>query len=135
MVGLDTNVLVRYLAEDDAKQAALATHLIDKQLSVTEPGFISVVVLVELCWVLQALYAAQHAEIASTVADLLAAPRFRIEQRDAVQAALRQLEGTKNAKSGFADALIAQVSASEGCTCTVTFDKGAARWAGMTLLA
>jgi predicted nucleic-acid-binding protein len=50
MIGLDTNVLVRYLAQDDVQQSALATHLIEQKLSASLPGFISLVVLVELCW-------------------------------------------------------------------------------------
>jgi len=55
MIGLDTNVLVRYLAQDEPNQAARATRLIEEELSVAEPGFISLVVLVELCWVLKRL--------------------------------------------------------------------------------
>ena len=49
MIGLDTNVLVRYMAQDDPKQSAVATRLIEKELSSAEPGFISLVVLAELC--------------------------------------------------------------------------------------
>lgn len=134
MIGLDTNVLVRYLAQDDAKQAALATRLIEKELSIAVPGFVSLVVLVELCWVLQKLYGATPGELATTVEDLLGTPQFRMERRDVVQAALRQLSGTKTGKAGFADALIAQLADSEGCTRTLTFDKVAARASGMTLL-
>lgn len=134
MIGLDTNVLVRYLAQDDAKQAALATRLVEKQLSVAHPGFISLVVLVELCWVLKKLYSATSDELAATVDDLLSGSQFRIERRDVVQAALRQLKDGKAGKAGFADALIAQLADSEGCTRTLTFDRAAARGAGMTLL-
>ncbi|MDO9482867.1 MAG: type II toxin-antitoxin system VapC family toxin [Polaromonas sp.] len=134
MIGLDTNVLVRYLAQDDAKQAARATRLIEKELSVATPGFISLVVLVELCWVLQKLYSATPVELATTLEDLLGTPQFRIERRDVVQAVLRQLNSAKAGKAGFADVLIAQLAESEGCTRTMTFDKLAVRLSGMTLL-
>jgi len=58
MTGLDTNVLVRYLAQDDARQSAIATRWIEEELSPSQPGFVSLVVLVEVCWVLQRLYSA-----------------------------------------------------------------------------
>lgn len=131
MIGLDTNVLVRYLTQDDTKQAALATKLVEKQLSTARPGFISLVVLVELGWVLKKLYGVTSDEFVATVADLLGTPRFRLERRDVVLAALRRLEG---GKAGFADALIAQLAESEGCARTVTFDRAAARDAAMVLL-
>ena len=57
IIGLDTHVLVCHLAQDEPKQAARATRLIEEKLSVFEPGFISRVVLVELCWVLKRLAA------------------------------------------------------------------------------
>jgi predicted nucleic-acid-binding protein len=135
MIGLDTNVLVRYLAQDDAQQSALATRLIEQDLSASRPGFISLVVLVELCWVLKRLYAATDAELLATVTDVLDAAAFRVEQRGVVQAALAQLGQATKGKAGFADALIATLAIHHGCTQTVTFDRGAAKAAGMTLLA
>lgn len=106
MIGLDTNVLVRYLAQDDAQQSALATRLIEQDLSASRPGFISLVVLVELCWVLKRLYAATDAELLATVTDVLDAAAFRVEQRGVVQAALAQMALATTGKAGFADALI-----------------------------
>ena len=134
MIGLDTNVLVRYLAQDDAKQAAAATRLIEKDLSVGTPGFVSLVVLVELCWVLKRIYAATPEEIGATVDGLLALPQIHVERRDVVQKTLRAAGGTKPAKGGFVDRLIAEISRSEGCSRIMTFDKLAVRDAGMTLL-
>lgn len=135
MIGLDTNVLVRYLAQDEPKQAAAATRLIDKELSVAAPGFISLLVLAELCWVLKRLYGASPVELRTTVQDLLRVPQLRIERRDVVQAALGSDKAGKGSKAGFVDALIAQVARSEGCKHTVSFDKAAVREAGMVLLA
>lgn len=135
MIGLDTNVLVRYLAQDEPKQAALATRLIEAQLSAAVPGFISLVVLAELCWVLKSLYGATQAELAATAEDLLNTAQFHLERREVVQAAVQQGRDGKGAKAGFIDLLVAQVAAAEGCSHMVTFDKAAVRAAGMMLLA
>lgn len=134
MIGLDTNVLVRYLAQDDAKQAAIATSLIEQDLSATNPGFISMVVLVELCWVLRRLYAASEVELMDTVNDLLSTPQFQLECREIVQAATQHMASHKNAKVGFSDVLIVEIAKAQGCTHTVSFDRNAVRSAGMVLL-
>ena len=134
MIGLDTNVLVRFLAQDDVKQAAAATRLIEKELTVSRQGFISLVVLSELCWVLSSIYSATAEEIITTVQDLLNTPQFQVERREAVQAAIARLKVSPTRKAGFVDALIAAIAQSAGCAETVTFDKGAVRAAGMTLL-
>ena len=134
MIGLDTNVLVRYLAQDDARQAALATRLIEKELTATRQGFVSLVVVAELCWVLSSLYGATTDELAATIEDLLSTPRFYIEKREAVQAAMRRFKAGSSRKAGLVDALIAEIAASVGCSATMTFDKAAVRAAGMTLL-
>jgi predicted nucleic-acid-binding protein len=133
MIGLDTNVLVRYLAQDDALQSAIATRLIEQELSAAQPGFVSLVVLTELGWVLKRLYGASEAELLDTVADLLTSPQFQVENRAVVQAAVLQMRGLKT-KVGWADLLIAQIALAQGCSHTVSFDKTAVRSAGMTLL-
>ncbi len=135
MVGLDTNVLVRYLAQDERRQAARATRLIEEELSVAAPGFVSQIVLVELCWVLQRLYAASAEELRETVVDLLAMPQLHMEQRDAVQAVLRRIRKGAGAKAPLVDALIAQSAIAAGCEKTWSFDRRACKSAGMTLLA
>ena len=134
MIGIDTNVLVRYLAQDDAKQAAVATRLIERDLSAAQPGFISLVVLVELCWVLKRLYAATNDELVGTVEDLLGGAQFHVERREVVQAAALLMRDRKSNKAGFTDMLIGQIAKFEGCSHTVSFDKNAVRSAGMVLL-
>lgn len=134
MIGLDTNVLVRYLAQDDLKQSALASRLVDKELTGTQPGFISLVVLAELCWVLKRMYAASNDELVTMVKDMLNMPQFQLERRDVVLAAIQYKQNSKVAKAGFVDVLIAQLSLAEGCTHTLSFDKNAVRAAGMRLL-
>lgn len=130
MTGLDTNVLVRYLAQDDAAQSARATRLIERELSEREPGHIGLVVLVETCWVLKRLYGASAAELHDTVRDLLDTRQFVIEQRTTV---LRALARLGSGAGDIADALIAESAGAAGCTRTVTFDKQAARL-GLELL-
>ncbi|WP_102905867.1 MULTISPECIES: type II toxin-antitoxin system VapC family toxin [unclassified Variovorax] len=134
MIGIDTNVLVRYLAQDDAKQSASATRFIETHLSERSPGFISLVVLVELCWVLERLYSATPQEIGETVADLLETPRFHLQQREVVQEAVRLFQDRKSSKAGLADLLVAQLALHAGCSAIVSFDRAAVRGAGMTLL-
>ncbi len=134
MIGLDTNVLVRYLAQDDAKQAALATRLIEKELTATQQGFISLVVVAELCWVLSSLYGATVDELVATVEDLLTTPQFFMENREVLQATIGRFKTVNNRKAGLADALIAEIALSAGCTATMTFDKAPVRAAAMTLL-
>ena len=74
MIGLDTNVLVRYLARDDVKPAAPAMRLIEKELTACRQGFISLVVLSELCWVLSSIDSATSEELIAAVQDLLNKP-------------------------------------------------------------
>lgn len=133
MIGLDTNVLVRYLTQDEPRQSAAATRLIDEELTAAEPGFISLIVLVELGWVLRRLYGANEAELADTAADLLASPQFHVEHRSVVQATVQHFRSLKT-KAGWTDQLIAQMAKAAGCRRTVTFDKVAVRTAGMQLL-
>ncbi|MDR0275199.1 MAG: type II toxin-antitoxin system VapC family toxin [Burkholderiaceae bacterium] len=132
MIGLDTNVLVRYLAQDDKAQSARATRFIETSLSERSPGFISLVVLVEVCWVLQSLYQATTSELVDMVADLLATPQFELQARQAVQDTVAALRAEKPGKASFTDFLIARIALREGCRTTVSFDRAAIRYAGMT---
>ena len=136
MIGLDSNVLVRYLAQDDAAQSAKATRLIEGELNQRQPGFISLIVLVETCWVLKRLYGATPTELRETVNDLLDARQFSVERRPLVARALARLAKltvSTAATADIADALIAEIAADAGCERTVTFDKAATKL-GMTLL-
>ena len=130
MIGLDTNVLVRYLVQDDPAQSARANQLMENELSEEAPGFVCLVVLAETTWVLQRLYSATAHEIRETVADLLGTSQIVVENRDAVTSALVK---THDNNCAFADALIAASAEGVGCTTVVSFDRGAVR-VGMTLL-
>ncbi len=135
MIGLDTNVLARYMTQDDIRQAALARQMIENDLTAARPGFVSLAVLAELCWVLSRLYSVTMDELADMISDLLNTPQIQVERREVVQAAIRRSSHGKSRKAGLVDALSAEIANSEGCSSTATFDKAAVRAAGMTLLA
>lgn len=130
MIGLDTNVLVRYLTQDDPGQASLATRILEQEVTEDLPGFVGLVVLVETVWVLQRLYRAKPEEIHEMVADLLGSRAIMMENREVVARALA-ISG-QNA-CGFADAIIVGSALSAGCERVLSFDRGAVR-AGMTLI-
>ena len=131
MIGLDTNILVRYIAQDDAIQTPKATALIE-QLSDAEPGFISLVSIVELVWVMQGCYAATKAETVAVLDRLLRVRTVCVENADVVLKALRCYS---QSNADFADCLIERSAHSANCTCTMTFDEKTAKTAGMHLLA
>jgi predicted nucleic-acid-binding protein len=130
MVGLDTNVLVRYLVQDEPAQAARATRLIEHELSDRDPGYIGLVVLVETCWVLKRLYGATPAELRDTVRDLLDTRQLVFERLAVVAAALARLG---DGAGDIADALVLEGASQAGCASSVTFDKAAVKL-GMVLL-
>lgn len=130
MIGVDTNVLVRYLAQDDEAQSAAAAQVIDG-FTPEAPGFVSQVALVETVWVLTRSYRMTRSAIADTVEALLRARELVIEGAEAGYLALATYRSTK---ADFSDALIAHGGRLAGCRETVTFDKGAASAAGMRLI-
>lgn len=132
MIGLDTNVVVRFLAQDDPVQSPVATALV-AGLSRAQPGFISAVVLAEISWVLSRAYRAPRADIAAAIEGLLRSVELVVENAPAAYRALAVYRASKAAE--FADALIAQTAALAGAAETVTFDRGAAAELGMRALA
>lgn len=130
MTGLDTNVLVRYVMQDDARQSARATRLIES-LTGEEPGFVPVVAVLELAWVLSGSYGLDRAQVAAALDSLLRSKELLVDRADLVAQAL---SGFRDAGADFADALIERIAAAAGCPVTMTFDVGAAKAAGMTLV-
>ena len=130
MIGLDTNVLVRYIMQDDAAQSAKAAALMDS-LTAQAPGFIAWVSVVELMWVLSACYGLDRPQLTAALEALLRTRELLVERAEIVWKAMRLY---RNSKADFADCLIERSSASAGCERTVTFDQGAVRHAGMSLI-
>ena len=131
MIGLDTNVIVRYLAQDDVRQAAAATRLIEGSLSTEARGFVSIVTLAEVVWVMASNYRAARAAVADIVEGLLTAPQLAIEKADVIWQALRAF---RESKADFSDAVIVELGRDAGCSKTVTFDRHAAAHPGFEAL-
>jgi predicted nucleic-acid-binding protein len=128
MIGLDTNVLLRYLAQDDAAQAARATEVMERRMTKAEPGFISLVCVLEVVWVLGSLYRRSRAQIADHVEMLLAADTLEVQnEQEVYQAVIALRNGTGNGSGSFEDALIGALGAWRGCRTTLTFDRSAAK--------
>ena len=127
MIGLDTNVLVRYVMQDDPRQSPRATRLMDS-LAPQAPGYVSLVVLVELVWVLRSNYGLARGQVATVLETLLRSKELLVERAESVAQALERFEG---AGADLADALIERIAAASGCEATFTFDAGAVKWAGM----
>lgn len=130
MTGLDTNVLVRYLAQDDPEQSPVATKLIES-LSADSPGFISVVSVVELVWVLSGCYKSTRSEICTVLETLLHTKEIVVGHAEVVWQAWRVF---KDGKADFADCLIERLANESGCDNTVTFDRKAVKYCGMQLI-
>jgi predicted nucleic-acid-binding protein len=130
MIGLDTNVLVRYIMQDDPKQSPKASALIES-LNADNLGFITLVSIVELYWVLTSSYDLTGQQVKQALEVLLRTKQIILDRADQVLRALRVFD---DGKADFADCLIERTAVSAGCEQTMTFDVGAAKHAGMTLI-
>jgi len=127
MIALDTNILVRFLTQDDPEQGAVASKVIG-DLTVDSPGFICREVLVELVWVLERSYQFERTDIARAVEGLLSASELLIEGSEDVGAVLQLYE---RKGYGFSDLMIRQAARRAGAVVLKTFDKKAARLEGV----
>jgi predicted nucleic-acid-binding protein len=124
MIGLDTNLLLRYLAQDDPAQSPRATDIIERLLTEQEPGFVSLVSILEVVWVLKSLFKRSRLEIANDIEMLLAADTLEVQNEQEVYHAVVAL---RNGTGAFEDALIGSLGIWRGCSATLTFDQDAAR--------
>jgi predicted nucleic-acid-binding protein len=122
MIGLDTNVLLRYLAQDDSAQSPRATEIITRRLSEEEPGFVSLVTILEVTWILRSLYQRSRQEIASDLEMILAADTLEVQNEQQVYHAVVAL---RNGTGTFEDALIGSLGIWRGCSVTLTFNEKA----------
>lgn len=123
MIGLDTNVIIRYLAQDDPRQGSAAARLFEATLSEDNLGYVASISLAEVAWVLKSGYGASREEIATAIEGLLTSKVLSFEHKPLVWRALREYLGTT---ADFADCLIGQINAAAGCEATLTFDRTAA---------
>jgi predicted nucleic-acid-binding protein len=121
MIGLDTNVLVRYLTRDDPAQYAKAAAFIAAAAARGEQFIVNTAVLCELEWVLRTAYGCPREDIARALEQILATAQFEVERLDEARHALGDFRATN---ADFSDALIGRINRSLGAEHTVTFDRG-----------
>ena len=130
MKGLDTNILVRFYAQDDPEQCRRCDKFL-QTLTPESPGYVSLVSLIELAWVLRSQYRLPKLELIRILEQMLDSPELQVENQTAVILVLRRFS---QFKVDFADCLIERCGAVAGCDATVTFDVSASKSAGMKLL-
>ncbi len=131
MLGLDTNVLIRYLMHDDRRQSEKARRLIHRETGNGEPVLVSLLVLLEIEWVLRSRYELSKTEILAAFSALLEAADLAFEDETSVEYALYSW---KNSAADFADCLIEARNRRLGCRATATFDGKALTLAGFVSL-
>ena len=130
MTGIDTNVLVRYLVQDDPEQARKASRFITEECSTENPGLINRIVLCELVWVLETAYGYARESVARTLEKILRTSQLTIEDHQEAWSSFREYQGGAD----FADSFVAAVNRRLGCERTVTFDRKAGRRTGFAIL-
>ena len=131
MIGIDTNVLARYLAQDDPDQAKIATAFIEDNCTRDNQGFINHITLCEMCWVLNRLYKTPRKQLADIIEQLLRTAQLFVQEPQIIWMALEEF---KTSSADFPDCLIAQINLANDCSSTVTFDLKASKAAGFYLL-
>jgi predicted nucleic-acid-binding protein len=124
VIGIDTNILVRHLTQDDPMQSRRATHLIERELTQDSPGFISLVTVVETVWVLRRSFRISDAAIAAILEQIIEVDNLIVQNEREVFAAMVAL---RTGEASFDDALIGALGAWAGCSTTLTFNRKASR--------
>jgi predicted nucleic-acid-binding protein len=127
MIGIDTNVLVRHLVQDDLSQSREATQVITKQCTRADPGFINRIVLCELVWVLESAYGYPKVTIVAVLEKLFRTSQLKIEDAQSAWTAFRMYQ---KGKADYADCLLGVTNRQAGCDSTVTFDQAAKKLEG-----
>lgn len=120
MIALDTNILVRFLVEDDPTQTERARKTLQTAVESDVPCYISDVVLCEIVWVLETSYEFKKAEIVEVLGKLLQATHLAFSARDQLY---RALEAYGAGRGDFADYLIREHARGAGCQAVVTFER------------
>ena len=131
MKAIDTNVLVRFLVNDDRVQSAKVRQLFATAEKERSMFYVPLLVLLETIWVLESAYQVKRSDLIETISELLLIPVLQFEQREAVQS---MLDIVTDALLDLLDALIAQSALYKGCDSVLTFDQKAARGPGFELL-
>lgn len=123
MIGIDTNVLFRYLTLDDIDQVQRVDRSVQGALERDEPLHIDGIVLCETAWVLRTAYDLPRAEVVGALEKVLDTRQFAIEDRDSAR---RALDAVVEGRGDFADYLIGERNRRAGCRTTMTFDRSLA---------
>jgi predicted nucleic-acid-binding protein len=129
MIGLDTNILVRFITQDDPRQSKITNELFARRLTADAPGFVSVVTMAELAWVLARAYRFPDKDVASAIERILQTESLVVEHEQEV---FRAMLALGDGDGAFADALIAALNLRAGCSSTLTFDRRALRLPGFS---
>ena len=127
MLGIDTNVLVRFLLRDDEAQFQKANKLIQWEVTAGRGVLVSQLVLLETEWVLRSRYGFSKIQLLEVIASLLDTRDIQLEDEQSVEEAIYQW---KEANADFADCLIAATHRRLGCSATATFDARAVKLTG-----
>jgi predicted nucleic-acid-binding protein len=131
LIGLDTNVFIRYLVQDDELQAQLATDLIENQCNKDNPALINEIILCEIVWVLKRAYRYDKSVILTIIKQLLSTDEIYISSHSEAWAAYHDYD---NGTADFSDYFIARINQKLGCPCTFSFDKKACQSNNFKLL-
>ncbi len=125
MKGIDTNILVRFLTGDDEQQAKVVYNIFKKAESEKRELFVSLLVVLELIWVLESVYEIPRAEILDSISNLLLLPILKFEHQSTLQQFTRASQG-----NGYdlSDLLIGHSARNQGCKTVITFDKKVSRY-------
>ena len=131
MIGIDTNIVVRLIVDDEPKQAVAARDFIRDRCTPEDPGYISNIVLAEVAWILSRGYGYSRNDIADAIERVMETAQLQIESSTDVAAALVDY---RRGPAGFTDCLIGHLHRTAECTHTITFDRKAAKLTGFELL-
>lgn len=122
--GIDTNVLIRYIVQDDPEQSEKATRFLEKKCTVDNPGHIAGIVLCEIVWVLKRAYGYPKKDIVEVLHSILSTAEFSIESPAIAWEAFRQYN---SGSVDLSDYLLGQLNKASGCITTMTFDQEAGK--------
>jgi predicted nucleic-acid-binding protein len=122
MIGIDTNILIRYFTQDNLEQAQIVEQIIDNYANSPNSMFVNNIVMCELIWVLERGYKYSKEEIGQVIKQMLSTEEFAFENQELLWLTLNQYIQNK---LDFSDALIGELNKACGCAKTLTFDQAA----------
>jgi predicted nucleic-acid-binding protein len=128
---LDSNVLLRYLVNDEPRQTGISERIFEECRRTEEPLFITVLVLCETVWVLDRVYRQSKAQIIEAIEPLFTMDFLRFEHERSVR---RAFDEFRHSRADLPDYIIGEIAAAAGCRDTVTFDRALKNSPGFTIL-